>query len=354
MDTPGAPWRRDFDKACGCGESPVMTYHPLGCVLYASRYCTPRHNAIVRVVVQRGSEAGFSHVTADDIGLKGIHVSAKSQRPDTYLFHDTKGVLVIIEVTCGNDAWLDGAPPPRARQRVQDPAPPPHAPPLQPAQGGKRLGAVPGKFAKYAPLLASLKASHPGVSVRFGVLAVGTMGRLSVQMVHVARLLDISPASRNKFYREVLAPVYKAAEDIETDYRRSHYRQKGRERTTTQSGAAAAKTSAAKKQRGADTQRAAAERGTTVDGDYTRITTLGTHRMVRGEEGGAGGSHGPGPCSACPQQTPAVSCTWCGACFTCGRESPCPGQRAAQQTTEAELFVDHDVDKGFDVPGEDG
>ena len=200
-----------------------------------------------------------------------------------------------------------------------------------------------------------MRVRHPGVAVRFGVLAVGTMpmGRLSVQMVHVARLLEIPPASRNVFYREILTPVYKAAEEIERDHRRSYYRRSEADGAAA-SGAAAAKASAAKKQRGAETQRAAAARGTSVDGDYTVIHTLGTHRMVGvAGAGAAAGERGGGACSTCPRQSPSAACTWCGACFACGREAPCPGQHATPQTSEAELFEDDDVDKGFAAPGEE-
>jgi len=190
------------------------------------------------------------------------------------------------------------------------------------------------------------------VVVRFGVLAVGAMGRLSVQLVHVARLLEIPPLSRNKFYREVLTPVYKAAEAIERDHRRSYYRRPGADGAAA-SAAKAAAASAAKKKRGAETQRAAAERGTSVDGDYTVISTLGTHRMVRVVAGAAAGGIEGVACSTCPRQSPAASCTWCGTCFACARKSPCSGAHTAPQSSEAELFNDDDVEKGFAAPGED-
>ena len=59
----------------------------------------------------------------------------------------------------------------------------------------------------------------------------------------------------------------------------------------------------------------------------------------------------PGP--TCPRQSPAASCTWCGTCFACARKSPCSGAHTAPQSSEAELFNDDDVEKGFAAPGED-
>ena len=177
--TPGAYYIRRYEVKCGCGHNPVFPFHPLFCKNLLSRVGTPRHNALVALLVKLAVQHGsFTRILADDIGFDSIRGTRDQQRPDIVAFACNR--IVIIEVASADDKTVTRQAISRAQADSLGIIP-------------QRGGALTIKSRKYQGLIEALRTQHQGLPIHYGLFVMGNQGRILPTSVHALKILGVPP-----------------------------------------------------------------------------------------------------------------------------------------------------------------